>query len=225
MPGYRRDGEPIDRPPAAMSGEPSGARPSTPHYFDPSPTTVSAPETVTVELPDTSFTLRTDRGVFGHGKLDTGTSVLLRAAPALPTEGVGLDLGCGAGAIALTMARRAPALHVWAVDVNQRARALCTTNAAANGVRLSVIAPEHVPDDVRFDVIWSNPPIRIGKAALHELLLTWLARLTPDGRAVLVVQKHLGADSLHRWLVEQGHPTTRLASAKGYRVLDVHPST
>jgi 16S rRNA G1207 methylase RsmC len=225
MPGYRRDGEPIDCPPGPMSGEPDAGGPAASHYFDPSPATVSAPETVTVTLPDVSFTMRTDRGVFGHGKLDAGTSVLLRSAPPLPAEGSALDLGCGAGALALTMALRAPALHVWAVDVNQRARALCTTNAAANGVQLSVLEPEHVPDDVRFDVIWSNPPIRIGKAALHELLLTWLARLTPRGRAVLVVHKHLGADSLQRWLVGEGHPTTRLASAKGYRVLEVHPRT
>ena len=114
---------------------------------------------------------------------------------------------------------------MWAVDVNERARALCAANAAANGVAVTVCAPEDVPSDVRFDVIWSNPPIRIGKAALHELLLTWLRRLTPDGHAVLVVQKHLGADSLHRWLTAEGFPTRRLASAKGYRLLQVHPST
>ncbi len=134
-----------------------------------------------------------------------------------------LDLGCGSGPIAITMALRAPALDVWAVDVNERARALAAANAAANGAAISVAGPDDVPADVRFDVIWSNPPIRIGKDALHELLLTWLPRLTPGGRAVLVVQKHLGADSLQRWLVAEGFPTTRLASAKGYRLLEVHP--
>ena len=153
-----------------------------------------------------------------------GTALLLRTAPAPPPAGVALDLGCGAGAIALALARRAPAPTVWAVDVNERARALCAANAAANGLtNVVVAAPDEVPADVRFDVIWSNPPIRIGKAALHELLPTWLDRLTPTGRAVLVVQKHLGSDSLQRWLTEQGWPTTRLASAKGYRLLDVHP--
>jgi 16S rRNA (guanine1207-N2)-methyltransferase len=75
---------------------------------------------------------------------------------------------------------------------------------------------------VRFTEIWSNPPIRIGKQALHDLLLTWLPRLAPGGRAVLVVGRNLGADSLHRWLEEQGHPTTRIGSAKGFRVLEVH---
>ena len=111
---------------------------------------------------------------------------------------------------------------MWAVDVNERARHLTTSNATANGLaNVTVADPEGVPGDVRFDLIWSNPPIRIGKAALHDLLATWLRRLTTDGRAVLVVQKHLGADSLQRWLIAQGWPTTRLASSRGYRVLQV----
>jgi 16S rRNA (guanine1207-N2)-methyltransferase len=109
------------------------------------------------------------------------------------------------------------------VDVNERARGLCAANAAAAGAGNVTVAAE-VPDSLRLDVIWSNPPIRIGKDALHRLLLTWFARLTPNGGAVLVVHKHLGADSLQRWLVDHGHPTERLASSKGYRLLHSHPS-
>ena len=195
------------------------------HYFDEVPGAASAEAVVSVELPDTSFELRTDRGVFSHGRLDAGTAMLLRRAPAPPARGQLLDLGCGAGPIALTMARRAPAATVWAVDVNERARALCAANATANGIGNVVVrSPDEVPDDVRFDAIWSNPPIRIGKAALRELLARWLGRLTGDGRALLVVQKNLGSDSLQRWLIEQGWPTTRLASARGYRLLDVRPA-
>lgn len=191
------------------------------HYFDRAPAAASAEEVVEVSLPDVSFSMRTDRGVFSHGRLDAGTAVLLRSAPPPPRSGVGLDLGCGAGPIALALALRAPGLDVWAVDVNERARALCAANARVNGVAVTVAAPDDVPADLRFDVIWSNPPIRIGKDAVHQLLLAWLPRLAPGGRAVLVVQKHLGADSLQRWLVAEGFPTERLASAKGYRVLEV----
>jgi len=194
------------------------------HYFDPAPAAASAEEVVEVRLPDVSFSMRTDRGVFSHGRLDAGTATLLRTAPPPPRRGTGLDLGCGAGPIALTMALRAPGLRVWAVDVNERARALCAANAADNGVTVTVAAPDEVPAEERFDVIWSNPPIRIGKDALHELLLTWLPRLAPDGRAVLVVHKHLGSDSLQRWLAGVGHPTRRLASSKGYRILEVRPA-
>jgi 16S rRNA (guanine1207-N2)-methyltransferase len=194
------------------------------HYFDEVPGAASAESVVTVELPDTSFDLRTDRGVFSHGRLDPGTAMLLRRVPAPPGRGDLLDLGCGAGPIALTMARRAPAATVWAVDVNERARALCAANAAENGIGNVVVqAPDEVPADIRFEAIWSNPPIRIGKAALHELLASWLGRLTDGGRAVLVVQRNLGSDSLQRWLIEQGWPTTRLASARGYRLLDIRP--
>ena len=196
-----------------------------PHYFDERPAVGSAETAVSVELPDTSFTLRTDRGVFSHGRLDPGTELLLRKAPAPPPRGELLDLGCGAGPIAMTLARRSPDATVWAVDVNERARALCAANATANGIpNVVVLPPEGVPADVRFDAIWSNPPIRVGKVALHDLLAAWLGRLTPTGRALLVVQRHLGADSLQRWLTDEGWPTTRLASARGYRVLDVAPS-
>jgi 16S rRNA (guanine1207-N2)-methyltransferase len=195
------------------------------HYFDESPAAASAVRTVDVSLGDVSFELRTDSGVFSHGRLDAGTAVLLRSVPPPPTTGTGLDLGCGTGAIAIALGLRAPALRVWAVDVNERARQLCERNASANSLaNVVVAAPDDVPADERFDVIWSNPPIRIGKAALHELLRTWLDRLTPTGRAHLVVHRHLGADSLQRWLGEHGHPTDRLASAKGYRILTVPPT-
>ena len=190
------------------------------HYFDERPTTGSASEIVDVALPDVAFTMLTDRGVFSHGHLDTGTSLLLREAPAPPATGTFLDLGSGSGAVALTLAKRAPDATVWAVDVNERARDLTAANASRNELtNVQVAAPDSVPDGVEFDLIWSNPPIRIGKSALHDLLLHWLGRLTQGGTAILVVQKHLGADSLQRWLVEQGHATERIASRAGFRLL------
>ncbi len=192
-------------------------------YFEESPGVASHETDVRVVLPDLSFTMRTDRGVFSHGRLDAGTAVLLRLVPAPPPAGVGLDLGCGAGPIAVTMALRAPGLQVWAVDVNERARDLCAANARDAGASNVTVAAD-VPAGVAIDVIWSNPPIRIGKDALHDLLVRWLRRLAPGGQAFLVVQRHLGADSLHRWLVDAGYPADRLASSKGYRVLQIHPS-
>jgi 16S rRNA (guanine1207-N2)-methyltransferase len=192
------------------------------HYFSEQQATPSAEREIRIGLVDPPLTLRTDRGVFSHGRLDAGTELLLRQAPTPPAAGTFLDLGCGAGPIALALARRAPHATVVAVDVNARARALCAANAARNGVtNVVVAAPDDIDGALRFDVIWSNPPIRIGKAALHDLLTTWLRRLTPDGTAILVVQRNLGADSLQRWLVDNGWPTARLASSKGYRLLRV----
>jgi 16S rRNA (guanine1207-N2)-methyltransferase len=190
------------------------------HYFSEDPRVASQPRTIEVTLPDLAFTMRTDAGVFSHGRVDIGTALLLATVPAPPTTGNLVDLGCGAGVIALTMAQRSPQATVWAIDVNTRARELCEANATQLGVtNLQVRHPEEFPGEVIVDAIWSNPPIRIGKAALHSLLLDWLGRLGARGEAFLVVQKHLGADSLQRWLTGSGYPTERLASRAAFRVL------
>jgi 16S rRNA (guanine1207-N2)-methyltransferase len=195
------------------------ARPTS-HYFDEEPTAGSSPREVDLLLPDVHLHLRTDRGVFGHDRIDAGTKLLLLRAPAPPPHGDLLDLGCGTGALALTMARRAAGATVWAVDVNERARSLCAANARDNDIgNVRVCSPDEVPVEIRFASMWSNPPIRIGKAALHDLLSRWLGRLTDDGYAVMVVHKHLGSDSLQAWLSANGFPTERLASSSGYRVL------
>jgi 16S rRNA (guanine1207-N2)-methyltransferase len=192
------------------------------HYFEERPDVASDVAIVDVALPDVAFTMATDRGVFSHGHVDTGTSLLLREAPAPSPIGDLLDLGCGSGAIALTLALRSPGARVWAVDVNARALELTAANAVRNGVStIRAVVPDDVPEDVRFATIWSNPPIRIGKQPLQRMLTGWLDRLAPGGVAVLVVQKHLGADSLHRWLAEQGYPASRLASRAGFRLLQI----
>ena len=165
--------------------------------------------------------LTTANGVFSGSRLDLGTSVLLRTV-APPTSGHVLDLGCGYGPIAVGLASASPGITVDAVDVNDRALALTAMNAERLGVadRVKAMRPDDVGDGVAYDEIWSNPPIRIGKQALHELLLRWLPRLKDDGTAYLVVSKNLGGDSLAAWLTDQGWPTSKLASAKGFRILE-----
>ena len=189
-------------------------------YFHDSPEVASDPVDIDVSLPDLAFRLRTDRGVFSRGALDTGTRLLLAEAPTPPATGTFLDLGCGAGPIAVALALRSPGAVVWAVDVNERARDLTALNADRAGAsNVIVAAPDDVQGEIRFDLIWSNPPIRIGKDALHELLVRWLSCLAPGGSAVLVVQKHLGSDSLATWLEQQGWAAERLTSQAGYRLL------
>ena len=192
-------------------------------YWTDSPGVASRPSEVDLLLPDVDLSLTTDRGVFSADRVDRGTRYLLLEGPDLPTGPVDLlDLGCGYGPIACTLASRRPEARVWAVDVNERARDLCRANAAAAGLaNVEVAAPDDVPVDVRLAAIWSNPPIRIGKPALHDLLTRWLDLLTPDGTAHLVVQRHLGADSLARWLDDRGWATERRGSRKGFRLLDV----
>lgn len=194
----------------------------TEHYFSEQPTGPDQRRLVEITLDGQQVRLQTARGVFSGDRLDLGTAVLLKETPA-PQGRELLDLGCGYGPIALTMARRNRAARVWAVDVNARARELTAANAAALGLaeRVVVAAPAELPATVELDELWSNPPIRIGKAALHELLLTWLPRLRAEGVARLVVARNLGADSLAAWLTDQGYRVTRTASSKGYRVLEV----
>lgn len=196
------------------------------HYFARRPATAGERRQILVRLAGRELPVCTAGGVFSQDRLDLGTSVLLRAVPDPPTRGNLLDLGCGWGPIALTMALLSPAATVWAVDVNERAVALADANARAHGLTgVRAVTPEEVPPDVSFDAIWSNPPIRIGKAALHDLLGAWLARLAPGGAAYLVVQRNLGADSLHKWLAETlgaAYTVDRHTSAKGFRVLGVH---
>ena len=195
------------------------------HYFEGSPTVASNRREIELVLPDVYLSLTTDSGVFAGGAVDKGTKYLLRSLlelpPLDPSPGSVLDLGCGYGPIGLAMAKRLPDAQVWGVDVNERAIGLAKENAKANEVANATFGPAAaIHADQRFDLIVSNPPIRIGKQALHDLLSTWLDRLNPGGRAWMVVQKHLGSDSLAAWLTDQGWETTRLSSKSGFRILE-----
>lgn len=193
----------------------------TDHYFTADPDGPFERESFTTEVWGHRLDLESGSGVFSRGHLDHATAVLLREMEP-PVQGHFLDLGCGYGVIGLAIATAVPLASVIGVDVNERAILLANDNARAAGLdnRFVACTADQVPSDQFFDEIWSNPPVRIGKEALHELLLTWLPRLAPEGRAIMVMGKFLGADSLQRWLTEQGWPTTRLASAKGFRVLE-----
>jgi 16S rRNA G1207 methylase RsmC len=197
------------------------------HYFTARPASSAEQRVLHVRLAGREMSVRTAPGIFSPEGVDKGTAVLLREAPAPPPAGDLLDIGCGWGPIALTLGLLAPDATVWAVDVNERSLDLARTNARSLGLeRFHALRPEEVPAGVRFDAIWSNPPIRVGKAALHALLLQWLPRLAAGGTAYLVVQKNLGSDSLQRWLAEQlphdAYAVERFASDKGFRVLAVH---
>ena len=199
------------------------------HYFTAEPGTPVHRREVEFTVAGRDYTLAVANGVFSPGRLDPGTAVLLRKAD-LPTDanaGAMLDLGCGYGPIACVLAAEAPAATVYAIDVNSRALQLAAENAATVGAagRVHVSTPDEVPADVTFSQIWSNPPIHIGKAELHALLDRWLSRLAPDGVAWLVVNRHLGGDSLHAWLEDRGWHVYRQASQKGFRVLRVTRKT
>jgi len=205
------------------------------HYFSPQPQAARRPGLVRVILPDLYLELETDAGVFSPNRLDPGTRLLLDQAPPPPPAGDLVDLGCGYGPVACVLAARSPGAKVWAVDVNERALELCARNADRAGLaNVRCVTPDDASIPAVVDAIWSNPPIRIGKPALHELLRAWLSRLRGPASgagsaggasgACLVVGRNLGADSLASWLDGQGWPTARLAARAGYRLLSVRGS-
>lgn len=203
-------------------------------YFSADPSSKDVRRTLHVQLRGRDTDVEVSNGVFSGSRLDLGTSVLLRQAPEPPEHGNLLDLGCGWGPIALSLAFASPEATVWAADVNERALELTELNAKRNGcgnVRVirtdadaKPVDPTALSPDLTFDAIWSNPPIRIGKEALHTMLMNWLPRLSPDGVTYLVVQKNLGADSLINWLADalgDGYAVSKYHSAKGFRVIEV----
>ena len=203
-------------------------------YFSADPSSKDVRRTLHVQLRGRDTDVEVSNGVFSGSRLDLGTSVLLKQAPEPPEHGNLLDLGCGWGPIALSLAFASPEATVWAADVNERALELTDLNTKRNGcgnVRVirtdadaKPVDPTALSPDLTFDAIWSNPPIRIGKEALHTMLMNWLPRLSPDGVAYLVVQKNLGADSLINWLADalgDGYAVSKYHSAKGFRVIEV----
>ena len=195
------------------------------HYFSAEPESELKLRTIQVTIAGRAVDLQTANGVFSPERIDPGTRVLLSSVPAPPPGGHLLDLGCGWGPIALTLATDSPHATVWAVDVNERALDLVRRNAKVMGLtNVNAVLPQDVPVDVTFMTIWSNPPIRVGKNELHSMLEHWMPRLEPGTDAWLVVQRNLGSDSLHRWMDDtfaDSVTVTRAATNKGYRVLKV----
>lgn len=195
------------------------------HYFSSTPASALHVRPIRVNLVGNSYELTTANGIFSPERIDAGTRVLLAHTPPPPPGGNLLDLGCGWGPIALSLALSSPHGTVWAVDVNERALDLVRRNAQTLRLtNVNACLPEDVPDDIQFTTIWSNPPIRVGKNELHRMLEQWLPRLEPGSDAWLVVQRNLGSDSLHRWMqgaLPEEFAVDRAAISKGYRVLRV----
>ncbi|CAH0184235.1 MULTISPECIES: methyltransferase [unclassified Microbacterium] len=195
------------------------------HYFSATPASAENLRTIRVVLAGRDLEVTTAGGVFSPDRLDAGTAVLLANMPPLPPSGHFLDLGCGWGPISLAMAIASPHATIWAVDVNERALDLVRRNAEALGLtNVNAVLPDDVPDDIVFRTIRSNPPIRVGKNVLHDMLERWIPRLDERSDAWMVVQRNLGADSLQRWIAatfSPGYSVYRSATGKGYRVLKV----
>lgn len=195
------------------------------HYFSAEPSGPLKLKSISIPIGGIEQQVSTASGTFSPLQLDVGTAVLIDQMELAPPAGNILDLGCGWGPIALNLAKLRPQARIWAVDVNTRSLELTAKNASELLLpNVQTATPEQVPKDIKFSGIWSNPPIRIGKKELHQMLLFWLPRLEANAEAYLVVQKNLGSDSLQKWLTDElaeGFEVTRHTSSKTYRVIKV----
>jgi len=207
------------------SGSPQSLAPATEHYFSPQPAGDFKTTEIEVSLAGREVTIETAGSIFSPDRLDMGTDALMRIVPQTPEKGNFLDLGCGWGPLAITMALEAPDAAIYAIDVNERALELTRRNAKRLKLdNIHVSTPQDVPAAVNFDIIWSNPPIRVGKAELHSILKHWIPRLVVGGIGYFVVAKHLGADSFEKWLRAEfagGFDVYREDHYKGFRVVKV----
>jgi len=198
---------------------------SNEHYFSENAGADFVARSISVTLAGRTLQAQTAAGIFSPEHVDQGTAILLQGIEDATAQGNLLDIGCGWGPIALALAIQSPEAQVFAIDVNERSLELTRRNATAAGLEnVMAYRPEQVPSEIEFDQIWSNPPIRVGKDELHSIMRTWLPRLRIGGIARLVVQKHLGSDSLLRWLQEEfsaTHTAERIDSQKTFRIIEV----
>lgn len=153
-----------------------------------------------IKLEDKTFTFNTDNGVFSKGELDFGSYLLIKNVLKLKLTGDILDLGCGYGPIGIILAKLLP-VTVTMVDVNKRAVHLVNMNIKENKVNnANVLVSDGYENlkDEKFDYIISNPPIRVGKEKLYELLITSKEHLKENGEMYIVIRKNQGAKSLIR---------------------------
>ena len=170
------------------------------HYFSASPE--SAHRYAEAEYVYRGETLRflTDAGVFSRGEVDFGTDVLLRALPQ-DLAGRVLDLGCGWGAVGVSVGKKYPACALVMCDVNERALELARKNAAANGVKAETAQSDGLEQvEGPFDYILTNPPIRAGKQVIYRLFAESARKLSPEGALYIVIRKQQGAESAVKYL-------------------------
>jgi 16S rRNA G1207 methylase RsmC len=194
------------------------------HYFSSEPSAAKKTVTISIQVAGEELELQAASGTFSSSKLDAGTAVLLRQDRLFPKDGNVLDMGCGWGPIGISIAHCSPQTKVFGVDINQRSIEQSNLNARALELKnYQALHSKNLPEDLKFSAIWSNPPIRVGKKVLHELMQTYIPRLEPGGKAMLVVQKNLGADSFQRWLTTtfETAEVRRVDTDKGYRVIEI----
>lgn len=202
------------------------------HYFEYQENLASKEHRFEASIGGKTIKFITDLGVFSRAHLDVASELLLKSliekqqfnqwsGAALSSEKRRvLDLGCGYGPLALFCKSFFPFVEMFGVEVNERAYHLAKKNAQLNhlDVRFFLEDARTYLEKEKFDIIVTNPPIRVGKEILYALLEKAYHALLPDGAMFLVVGKKQGADSMANFLKSLGGELFLLDKGKGFKV-------
>ncbi len=190
------------------------------HYFTQTPESEHKPRTVDTLYRGHSLTFHTDSGVFSRTEIDKGSAVLLHMLPQTITGDV-LDMGCGYGAIGVSLQKANPGTTLTMVDINDRAVALAQTNAKENGVSATVLQGDGFAavKDQSFDLIVTNPPIRAGKQVIYRMFADAAKALRAGGQFILVIRKQQGAPSALNYLKTLFATVETVAKKGGFWVI------
>lgn len=171
------------------------------HYYTVNPNSAHDVRRVKFTVLDNELMFDTDAGVFSRDGLDEGSRILMEALPEL--HGRVLDLGCGWGAVGVSIKKRWPEIDLVMTDVNQRAADLSKSNLALNGVTAEVLQGDGFENVTgSFDFVITNPPIRAGKQAIYGMFADARERLSEGGKLYIVIRKQQGAPSALKYLRE-----------------------
>ncbi|MCI8445424.1 MAG: class I SAM-dependent methyltransferase [Bacilli bacterium] len=174
------------------------------HYFINDETLRSNIKETHIHIRNQEYTFYTDHGVFAKKGLDLGTHILLNTVLGESLHGDILDLGCGYGPIGISIKKEKADTNVDMVDINNRSLNLASKNASANGVAVSIFESDGYTNITKkYDYIISNPPIRVGKKILYELLFGAKEHLKPGGELWIVIHKDHGAKSTLKNLADE----------------------
>lgn len=186
------------------------------HYFINNPNLKSNFKEITLNKNDKIYRFITDNGVFSKNAIDFGTRTLLDNLPEL--NGKVLDFGCGYGVIGIYIKLNYNCF-VDMIDVNDRVIPLAKKNALLNNANVNIFKSNiYSSINEKYNFIISNPPIRVGKKVLYEILMDAKKHLLPNGELWIVINKDQGAKTVARDL-EKEYKVKIIDKNKGFYVI------
>lgn len=191
------------------------------YYYDKETNVKSKEVSIFAEINNIGFTFVTDNNVFSKKGLDFGTRTLLESINDI--KGDVLDFGCGYGPIGIYLKKKYD-VNVDMVDINNRAINLAKKNALLNKVDVNVFE-SNIYENInkKYDYIITNPPIRVGKKILYEILMGAKDYLKDDGHLIFVINKDQGAKSTYKDMNES-YKAEIIKKNKGFYVIDCQKS-